>query len=296
MRKVPVLCLVGGVVLSAAAGAMGALTVTVSAEADTFVAELMGSATGLSADTAAFAGAGGAAGCFTGGSVSGIGIESGVILTSGGADLAEGLNSHDSSSVVHGLPGDAALSNLAAGEATNDSAVLEFDISSGGGKLQIRYVFASEEYNEFVHSGHGDIMGIFLDGANIAVVPGTDDPVSVDNVNGGGPVLGTDPSYPAFFHNNDLQDGGPFYDFAYDGFTDVFVSEVAALSPGSHHLRFAIADVGDFYGDSALLIEPFAFAPISSDSSTAPATVPVPGALGMALLGSLLIRARRRVR
>ena len=207
MGKLVLLCVVGGAILSVSSGAKAALTTRVSADADALIAELIGTATGLDAGTSTFTGGAHAAGFFARGLASGLGIESGVILTSGSAGEAQGSNSHDVSSYAHGLPGDATLSALAGGEGTYDAAILEFDFTTVGGDLLIRYVFASEEYNEFVYTGHDDIVGIFLDGEDIALVSGTSIPVSVDNVNGGGPGFGVNPSYPEFFHNNDLQNG-----------------------------------------------------------------------------------------
>ena len=296
MREWAILCVMGSAVLSASSIAEGALSVTISNEAEALVAELIGTTTELSPGTAVFNGGIDAAGFFAGGSISGLGIESGVILTTGSAALASGSNWYHSSSRVQGLPGDAALSTLVGGEATYDLAALEFDFVTDGGSLLIRYLFASEEYNEFVNSGHNDVVGIFLDGTNIALVPGTSTPVSVDTVNGGGPLLGANPSYPELFHNNSLQSGGPFFDLAYDGFTEVFVTVTLELAPGSYHLRLAIADVGDAYGDSALLIEPFTFVqtPVSPDASSAPVSLPTPGALVMAVLGSFLIQRGHR--
>ena len=49
--------------------------------------------------------------------------------------------------------------------------------------LHIRYLFASEEYPEFVGSVFNDVMAVFVDGVNCAVAPGTTTPVSVNTIN-----------------------------------------------------------------------------------------------------------------
>ncbi|OOP55722.1 MAG: hypothetical protein AYP45_13160 [Candidatus Brocadia carolinensis] len=49
--------------------------------------------------------------------------------------------------------------------------------------MAFQYVFASEEYNEFVGAGFNDVFGFFVDGVNIALIPSTTMPVAIDNVN-----------------------------------------------------------------------------------------------------------------
>jgi hypothetical protein len=60
--------------------------------------------------------------------------------------------------------------------------VLRPAISSGTTR-HVRYVFASEEYPEYVGSAFNDAMAIFVNGKNCARVPGTDDPVSINTIN-----------------------------------------------------------------------------------------------------------------
>ena len=86
------------------------------------------------------------------------------------------------------------------------------------------------------------------------MIPGTDTPVSINNVNGGNP-FGSNASNPDLFNNNDLTDGGPFFDIEYDGFTDVFTAEITGLDPGTNNIKIAIADAGDSSFDSAVFIE-----------------------------------------
>ena len=93
-----------------------------------------------------------ASGIFYGGISAGIGIESGVILTCGNASLATPPNKSDGSSYLNGEPGDPDLDSLIPGLRTNDRTSLEITFKSNGGNLFFNYVFASEEYNEFVYS------------------------------------------------------------------------------------------------------------------------------------------------
>ena len=72
---------------------------------------------------------------------------------------------------------------------TNDACVLEFEFSCDTEPegFSFKYVFGSEEYNEYVDTTFNDVFGFFLDGENIALIPGTPTPVSINNVNCGNP-------------------------------------------------------------------------------------------------------------
>ena len=223
-------------------------------------------------------GASGASGTFTDGLSSGIGIGSGIVLTSGNASLIDNLNDSDSATGNNGLSGDSDLNALVP-QTTYDATFLEFDFVSTGGNLFFNYVFGSEEYNEYTNTSFNDVFAFFLDGSNIALIPGTTDPVSVNNVNGGNPY-GTNASNPDLFNNNALNDGGPFFAFEYDGFTDVFTAQYLGLSAGTHHIKLAIADSGDYILDSGVFIQAGTF----SDQPT-----PVPDASMLLLLGSSLM-------
>ena len=199
-------------------------------------------------------------GFFVGGLAAGIGIESGIILTSGNAADAVGPNVSDGTTTVTGTGGDADLNALIP-QSTNDVSSLEFDFISEGGDLFFNFVFASEEYTEFVNSSFNDVFAFFVDGVNIALIPGTDTPISINNV--------SDVTNTEFFNNNDPSFGTPSFNIEYDGFTDVFTVSVTGLEPGEHNIKLAIADAGDTILDSAIFIQSGSFSDVPGGSETA---------------------------
>lgn len=208
-----------------------------------------------------FSGAPVAAGTFT--DVTDVfGFEDGIVLSSGDINYIQGPNTLDGATLFNGLPGDTDLDALIPGYSTYDATVLEFDFECS--YLQVisfQYVFASEEYNEYVGSPYNDVFGFFVNGVNIALIPETTIPVSVNNLNCGDPY-GTADNYCALFKNNDLSDGGGTYDTEMDGFT-VVLTATTAVNPGVNHIKLAIADAGDYILDSDVLIkgESFVCAP-----------------------------------
>ena len=175
-----------------------------------------------------------ASGTFTDGFSAGIGIDEGIILTTGNANSAIGNVFFDT---FNGTPGDPALGDLIGDPDINDAAFLEFDFESDGGNASFDLVFATDESLETF--SFNDVFGLFLNGENVAFVPGTDTPISANSINDVSGFANTN-----FFNSN----------FGYDSFTNVFTVELTDLEPGTNTLEFAIADAGDSIVDSAIFI------------------------------------------
>jgi hypothetical protein len=194
------------------------------------------------------------AGIFSNGAGS-FGIDNGIVLSSGDIRYVKGPNEADGITLNTGLPGDADLNALIPGYTTYDATILEFDFVPTSDVLQFNYVFSSDEYNEYVNSNYNDVFGFFVNGQNVALIPGTSTPVSINNVNNGNPY-NTDPrSHPEFYINNDLSDGGGSICTEMDGLTKVFTATVKVNAGQVNHIKLAIADAGDHILDSNVLIE-----------------------------------------
>ncbi|WP_448563560.1 choice-of-anchor L domain-containing protein [Trichothermofontia sp.] len=175
-----------------------------------------------------------------------VGIQSGVILSSGNIVTAEGPNQDTGAGTALGTPGSAELSALI-GATTNDAAFLEIKFIPETSAIGLTFVFASEEYTEFSFSQFNDVFAFFLNGKNIANLPGQNEdiPVSIRNVN--------QSTNTAFFVNND-QRPGPF-NTEFDGFTVVLKIQADVQAGVENTLQFAIADTSDSILDSAVFLE-----------------------------------------
>jgi gliding motility-associated-like protein len=186
-----------------------------------------------------------------------VGMSSGIVLTSGDAQLVAGPNNSGSQGLDNLAPGNPDL-DILAGATTYDACTLEFDMEVLSDSVEFRYVFGSEEYLEWVSAGFNDAFAFFISGPgivgqqNIALVPGTATPVTIDNVN--------DVSYSQYYVDNGTgftapQNTSPYY-IQYDGFTTVLTAKRKNLQPcQTYHLRLTIADAGDGIYDSGVFLE-----------------------------------------
>lgn len=228
---------------------------------------------GVETSNITYSGATVARGSFSG--TSNIGIESGVILCSGKASLSKGPNNNAGAGFANNTPGDAAL-NQAGGGTSYDAAILEFDFIPQSNIVEFKYVFGSEEYNEYVGS-YNDVFGFFISGPdifgdypsppefpqgarNIAIVPGSlpPMPVSINNVNcgtDGQPPSGTNCDY---FVNNP---SGSQY-IQYDGFTTVLIARSPVTPCLKYHIKLAVADMVDHVYDTGVWLEANSFSSV----------------------------------
>lgn len=201
-----------------------------------------------------------------------IGFESGIILSSGDIKNVIGPNNENGITGINSKPGDTDLDKLIPGYKTFDASVLEFDFIPLTNQLQFRYVFSSDEYNEFVGSNYNDVFGFFVNGKNIAMIPGTATPVSINNVNCGKPYDNTKCTSGTNYINNEVSSSGAPLNTEMDGLTKVFTATANVIADKPNHIKIAIADAGDSVLDSNVFIEAGSFASpqlkLSPESST----------------------------
>ncbi|HWK80248.1 MAG TPA: choice-of-anchor L domain-containing protein, partial [Thermomicrobiales bacterium] len=214
----------------------GAASLSVATVEPTAAAAII-AGVGVTVSNVQFAGHSSQLGSFSGGT-SGIGIDTGIVLSTGMVASVVGPNTSGSTGSAIGGSGDAQLDALA-GIATHDAAVLSLDFVPQGNRITLQFVFASEEYPEFVGIGYTDVMAIFVNGQNCALVNGQ--PVGIDTVNSS--------TNSANYRNNT---GGQ--ETQMDGLTTVLTC-TASVTPGqANTLKIAVADGGDGYYDSAIFV------------------------------------------
>ncbi|MGH8581700.1 MAG: choice-of-anchor L domain-containing protein [Gammaproteobacteria bacterium] len=212
--------------------------------------------TGVVVSNVTHTGAPVSAGTFAGGANSaggtaGIGIASGVILSSGNIANVVGPNTLSGVSTPLGLPGDPDLTVLA-GRQTFDATVLEFDFIPNADQVFFQYIFASDEYNEFVNSNFNDVFAFFVNGVNCAMVGNPAVPVSVNTINNG--PFGSGGPNALLYKNNDLASGAKI-NTEMDGLTVVLPCQAAVTPNVINHMKLAIADAQDSVLDSNALVK-----------------------------------------
>lgn len=194
-----------------------------------------------------------------------IGFSSGLMLTTGDSDFVYGPNDSGSETQAPGgnsLDGDPDLDELNPSYQTNDAAVLEFDFIPSEPNVSFKYVFGSEEYNEFVNSSYNDVFGFFLSGpgisgpysnssVNIALIPGTSTPVSINNVNNG---------LNSSYYEDNTGGMSSIIETQLDGCTVTLTAEFTGLEKCElYHIKLGVADAGDHVLDSAVFLEANSF-------------------------------------
>jgi len=223
-----------------------------------------------------FTGNNDAVGSFSNGGA--IGIESGIVLSTGFINNIPGPNDFNTSigpnpilsgiSDELGTSGDSDLNTLliGSGQTTTDASSIEFDFIPTTNEISFRYVFASDEYPEFVCSPYNDVFAFFISGPgfagneNIALIPGTTTPVSINSINNGS--IGSQ----GFVQNCDSFDNSSYYlnstgnlSFEFDGFTTILTATTSVTPCENYHIKLVIADVKDWKYDSAVFLEANSF-------------------------------------
>lgn len=219
------------------------------------------SGNGVTATNITFSGDNNQLGFFNGTSSS-IGLDSGLVISSGNVNDIESGGNQPSTDFSN--PGDPDLLAIAQSvrpgiSTSHDAATLEFDFTVVGDTVEFRFVFASEEYLTYVNTNYNDIFAFFLSGpgisgpyaspaafpngsVNVAVVPGTSTPITISTIH---PGLNSQ-----FYIDNPSNNTHDF-----NGFTTIMTAKYPVQCGGTFHFKFAIADCDDGTLDTGVFIE-----------------------------------------
>ena len=232
---------------------------------------MAGSGISVVANSAHFEGKPGASGAFGNGLAAGLAYDRGVILSSGQISRAPGPNNSSGAGGTepdNDRPGDPDLNAL--GFTTWDAAVLTFDITSTQQRtLSFDYVFASEEYSEYV-GDFNDLVAIFIQQGNgskenVALVPSTTQTVGVSTINNGNDGSITPPTPPInlqLYQHNVPEVIHVQFDGLTSGGANHYLTTLpkAILANTTYTIKIAIADVSrpnevDHILDSAVFLK-----------------------------------------
>ncbi|WP_022703213.1 Hint domain-containing protein [Pseudorhodobacter ferrugineus] len=131
--------------------------------------------------------------------------------------------------------------NAIAGTNTYDAVWLDVDFTPAGNTLTMSFVFASEEFPEYINSQFNDVVGVWVNGSHVPISVGSGR-TSVNNING--------TTQQNLFVNNT----NDAYNTEMDGFTVTLTLTMPVIAGTLNSIRIGIADAADANYDSNLLI------------------------------------------
>lgn len=237
----------------------------------------------------------------TGTNPTNLGIEKGIVLSTGDVSNVNIISDTTSAGTdwCQGNPGcqnDVDLDSIIKfKDGTTDAAVLEFDFIPSSTPIKFKYVFASKEYPFFVCSmrilANGDtirfndafafllskkdaVSGKYSKNRNIATVPGSNPvlPVAIYTINPG--VPGTDlngthwtaAGCKSLAYKNLYIANMHGTTVNFNGFTTVLTAQYDVIPCETYHLKIAIADVGDGTRDSGVFLEASSLTSFSAEA------------------------------
>ena len=203
-----------------------------------------------------------------------LGLSSGVVMSSGNANTASGPNFTGSSGTIYGgLSFDPDLDAISA-VSVFDASILTFQFVPTGDEFTFRFVFGSEEYPEFANTNFNDSFGFFLSGPgiagpyqngaiNLAQIPGTSVPLTINNLNNGSAGTNGPCEYCAYYIHNGTGSQAPFNSsnlyIQPDGFTTVIEATANVQCGQTYTIKLAIADGVDSDYNSWVFLEANSF-------------------------------------
>ena len=189
----------------------------------------------------------------------GLTFTDGIMLTTGNVSVAVGPNDTDAAddpvtnsvtcTELEDIAGTIYLIGIPIANEVVNPAVLEFDFMTTSNMVTFNYVFGSEEYPEWVGESYNDAFGFFVTDlttnqtSNVAVLPNTNVPVSINNVNAG--------SYSQYYHT--VPENSPW--MQYDAYIGPLSATFAVVPCRWYHIKLAITNVTDELYDSGVFLQ-----------------------------------------
>lgn len=268
MMKYRGILLISLTILLHCPGAMATLTVTPMQDPAALVDVLAGEGIQIVSESIVYHGDATAAGTFSNGKASGLEMDAGVLLRTGSPESAR-------------IP---------------RANTLEFQFTSTTQELFCQYTLATEEYSDTGMPVYPDILKLYVDGKQVALLPDGLTPLSLRKLIEEGSL--------DFYDNR-----GQSFQINYSGFTAALTAVVEHLNPArpAHHFKLLAMNEGDPKKHSAIFIAAGSCRAIYSqppdpDGTPGPdpsAVIPEPGTLilfGFGLLGLFALAWRRRQR
>jgi len=191
-------------------------------------------------------------------------FEDGLIMTTGDVLNAVGPETGVLSDGDFTWPGDTDLENNITGlnlGDTNNASIIEFDFIPVSNHMSFDFIFAAEEYGDFQCTFTDAFAFLLTDSSgnttNLAIVPGTDDPISVLTVRDGQYNTLCESVNEEWFGNY-YGDGGLPPNTSptnFIGHTEVMTAESAVTPYELYSIKLVVADDGDTLYDSAVFID-----------------------------------------
>ena len=218
-------------------------------------------------------------------------IDEGILLSTGKISSAMGPNTYTNKSDE--MVNEASDQDLTAisGRTMHDASILEFNFIPDGNLVEFKFIFASEEYLEYVNTAFNDAFGFFLSGPgisgtytnnaiNLAQLP-NGDAVTINNIHSAGTNV-NNVSFPAVNDTYYLNNPPASTTMEYDGSTVVLTATYAVTPGNNYKIKMAIADASDQKWDAGVFLKAKSFA-TNTLVITNPAPVCVNGTANLTL-------------
>ncbi len=194
-------------------------------------------------------------------------ITEGIIMSTGDVKNALGPNDDKKKSTKLNFLSDNDINIISGNKGCYDTALFEFDLVSETDKIQFNFLFASEEYPEYVNKNVNDTFAFIVTNTktksskNIAILNEDENiPITVDNINH---INNSSYYIPNINwnkelltkHKNDIKTLELPFVFQYDGFTKLLSATTNVIPNVKYHFKLGISDVGDQLYDSAIFLQ-----------------------------------------